>query len=181
MATYTPGQGNPGPIEWAEGVDAALPDASRLTTGTVADARLPVSAQAATLSATYASRPSSARITAQGLPTWVRKRVLAQLAHSPCRILCVGDSTTAGVYSDSYTSAIGTTNQGGPNSWPSQLAARLVAAGLPAEYSLCLPGHTGNDDSRWAIGGWGYAGYGAGSNGVLTSASAGQSEAASKT
>lgn len=39
---------------WADPADAA--NASLLTTGTVADARLPVTAQAATLSATYASK-----------------------------------------------------------------------------------------------------------------------------
>lgn len=111
--------------------------------------------------------------TVQGLPVWTRRKVLAQLAQGPCRVLCVGDSTTAGVYSDSYTTATGSVNQGGPNSYPAQLAKRLTAAGIPAEYSFCLPGHSGNDDSRWAIGGWGYAAYGAGMNATITSASAG--------
>lgn len=121
-------------------------------------------------SANYAPKTTA---TVQGLPTWARKRVLATLAQGPCRVLCIGDSTTAGVYSDSYTTATGSTNQGGPNSYPAQLAKRLTAAGIPAEYSFCLPGHGGNDDSRWSIGTWGYAGYGAGMNAAITSASAG--------
>lgn len=111
---------------------------------------------------------------ATALPKWVKKRALAQLNQSPVRVLCIGDSTTAGVYSDSYTTATGSTNQGGPNSYPAQLAKRLTAAGIPAEHSFVLPGHAGNDDSRWPVGAWGYAGYGAGMNAALTSATATQ-------
>lgn len=111
---------------------------------------------------------------ANALPTWVRKRTLNQLGQSPVRILCVGDSTTAGVYSDSYTTAIGTTNQGGPNSYPAQLAKRLTAAGIPADHSFVLPGQAGNADARWPTGTWGYASLGAGGNGAVTSATVGQ-------
>lgn len=113
---------------------------------------------------------------ASALPTWNRKRVLSQLNQSPVRVLVVGDSTTAGVYSDSYTTAIGTPNQGGPNSYPAQLAKRLTAAGIPAEHSFSLPGHPGNDDARWALGAWNYSGgnIGAGANAAITSATAGQ-------
>ena len=52
----TPVAGTPGLFAWHDGVDASLAgtaNATNLTTGTVADARLPVTAQAATLSATY--------------------------------------------------------------------------------------------------------------------------------
>lgn len=111
---------------------------------------------------------------ASALPTWVRKRTLNQLGQTPVRILCVGDSTTAGVYSDSYTTAIGSTNQGGPNSYPAQLAKRLTAAGIPAEHSFVLPGQAGNADARWPPGTWGYASLGAGGNGAVTSATVGQ-------
>ncbi|HAP91099.1 MAG TPA: hypothetical protein DCR15_15870 [Arthrobacter bacterium] len=141
---------------------------------------LPGRLSPAVLSATYAPASGSANYapkttaTVQGLPAWARKRMLATLAQGPCRVLCVGDSTTAGVYSDSYTTATGSVNQGGPNSYPAQLAKRLTAMGIPAEYSFCLPGHGGNDDSRWSLGTWGYAAYGAGMNAAITSATAGQ-------
>lgn len=163
------------PISTSPGVltvqGPATTDASQLSTGTVADARLPQRLQDAALNATYVQVPTA---TAQSLPTWARKRVLSQLNQSPVRILCVGDSTTAGAYSDSYTTAIGSTNQGAPNSYPAQLAKRLTAAGIPAEHSFVLPGHAGNDDARWPVGTWSYAGLGAGGNGAVTSATAGQ-------
>lgn len=104
-----------------------------------------------------------ANVKVKTLPVWAKKRALSQLNQSPMRILCVGDSTTAGIYSDVYGSATGSTNQGGPNSYPSQLAKRLTAMGLPADYGFALPGHSGNDDSRWTIGaGWSYVGKGNG-------------------
>lgn len=106
---------------------------------------------------------------AQQLPFWVRGRVTARLGLGPFRIACVGDSTTAGVYSDSYSNAPGTPNQGGPNSYPAQLAKVLQGLGIPAEYSFALPGHSGNDDDRWDIGtGWAYAPFGAAANSSLT-------------
>jgi lysophospholipase L1-like esterase len=181
LTTTTP---IPGPASTVAGpagpAGPATTDASLMTAGTLADARLPATAQAATLSSTYAPASGSANYapkttaTVQGLPAWARKRMLATLAQGPCRVLCVGDSTTAGVYSDSYTTATGSANQGGPNSYPAQLAKRLTAMGIPAEYSFCLPGHGGNDDSRWSLGTWGYAAYGAGMNAAITSATAGQ-------
>ena len=125
------------------------------------------------LNATFAESNGLVRVSAQTLPTWSRKRALSKLGQAPARLLCVGDSTTAGVYSDSYSEVTGSTNQGGPNSYPARLAARLTALGLPAYHALSLPGHDGNDDSRWAISaGWGYAGanIGAGGNASLTSA-----------
>lgn len=144
--------------------DAAL--AARINDTTPSQAR-------AALNGAFEQRADRSGITAQALPVWVKKRALTELNQSPMRILCIGDSTTAGVYSDSYTSATGSTNQGGPNSWPAQLVKRLQAAGLPADYAFCLPGHGGNADSRWNINTWGYAAYGAGMNGVATAASAG--------
>jgi lysophospholipase L1-like esterase len=99
------------------------------------------------------------------LPRFRKKLALTRLGQSPTRVLCIGDSTTAGVYSDSYTTATGSTNQGGPNSYPAQLANRLNAAGLPAFYNLAIPGHTGNLDSRWTLIGKTYAtAVGAGNN-----------------
>ncbi len=111
-----------------------------------ADAAAASAAQAAVL----ASRSEAVRMTAAKLPAWTKKRQLAALGQSPARVLCVGDSTTAGVYSDSYGSAAGTPNQGGPNSYPSRLAAFLNARGVPAAVGMAIPGHSGNDDSRWS-------------------------------
>ncbi|WP_161594084.1 SGNH/GDSL hydrolase family protein [Microbacterium sp. RG1] len=109
------------------------------------------------------------------LPAWWRALQRSLLNNGPARILCVGDSTTAGVYSDSFTTAPGTTNQGGPNSYPARLAARLTALGIPALYAMSVPGHAGNDDSRWNRGPFGYvsAGVGAGGNAGLELSGAG--------
>lgn len=114
-------------------------------------------------------RSEAVRITAAKLPVWTKKRQLAALNQSPARVLCVGDSTTAGVYSDSYTTATGSTNQGGPNSYPSRLAAFLTARGVPAAVGMAIPGHPGNDDSRWG-GPYAYAGgnIGAGAAAAFT-------------
>lgn len=125
------------------------------------------------LSSTFAESNGLVRVSAQTLPTWSRKRALSKLGQAPARLLCVGDSTTAGVYSDSYSEVTGSTNQGGPNSYPVRLAARLTALGLPAYHALSLPGHDGNDDARWSLGWWGYAGgnIGAGANASLIATS----------
>lgn len=127
------------------------------------------------LAGQFSGRTSTVRSQPLLLPKYLRKRALSQLNQSPLRILCVGDSTTAGVYSDSYTTATGSTNQGGPNSYPPQLAARLTASGLPADYASAIPGHSGNDDSRWS-GSWAYAGspFGPGANAALTATSSSQ-------
>lgn len=139
-----------------------------------ADAAAASATQAATTAAAV-SRSEAIRITAAKLPVWTKKRQLAALNQSPARLLCVGDSTTAGVYSDSYGSAAGTPNQGGPNSYPSRLAAYLNARGVPAAVSMAIPGHSGNDDSRWG-GPYAYSGanIGAGAAASLSFSNSGQ-------
>lgn len=132
--------------------------------------------QYADLSTRYRSVGDYVRLTQGGLAKWEKARLLASLGQAPARILCIGDSTTAGVYSDSYTTAIGSTNQGGPNSYPSRLAAELTAMGIPASVGMAIPGRPGNDDSRWTGQGakiYGGAGIGAGYNASLQFAKAG--------
>lgn len=107
-------------------------DASRLTTGTVDDARLPVTAQAATLAGRFApfSRPP------------VRHRSHLARWESALRdkaapvITVVGNSIALGVGSDGSTST--TTGYYAPYreyAWPAQLRKMLAARGgyLPAE------------------------------------------------
>jgi lysophospholipase L1-like esterase len=118
-------------------------------------------------------KPKVYRSTFARLPVFSRKRQLVRLNNAPARIMCIGDSTTTGVFSDSLSAAPGTTNQGGPQSYPAQLANRFNSLGLKSDYSLAIPGHSGNDDSRWAMGGWAYTGsFGLGMNSCLTAASA---------
>lgn len=107
------------------------------------------------------------------LANFRRKLALSRLNQSPCRILCLGDSTTAGVFSDSYTTATGSTNQGGPNSYPAQLATRLTGLGIASLYGLAIPGHSGNLDSRWSVGSWVYQALGAGNNSALSTSGTG--------
>lgn len=155
-----------------------FPDAVRARIGAnLGQSSTPEGQAVAGLVATTASpRNEAVRINAAKMPTWTKKRQLAALNQSPARLLCVGDSTTAGVYSDSYGSAAGTTNQGGPNSYPSRLAAYLNARGVPAAVSMAIPGHQGNDDSRWG-GPYAYSGanIGAGAAGSLSFSNSGQS------
>jgi lysophospholipase L1-like esterase len=138
---------------------------------------LPASVMGA-LGALYRARDEAVRVTIANMPTWNRKRRLAALGQAPARILCVGDSTTAGVYSDSYTTAAGTGNQGGPNAYPARLAAYLTARGIPAAVGMAIPGHAGgNSDSRWSgSAGQNYAGapIGMGGNAGLTMTASGQ-------
>jgi len=126
------------------------------------------------LGGTLIPRSEAVRITAATLPTWARKRQLVELRQAPARILCVGDSTTAGVFSDSYSTAVGTPNQGGPNAYPARLAAYLTARGIPAVVGMAIPGHPGNEDSRWS-GGLAYSGgnIGAGAASALSMTNAG--------
>lgn len=108
------------------------------------------------------------------LPNWRRQLQLAQYKQSPARVLCVGDSTTAGVHSDSYSpSTAGTSNQGGPNSWPARLAAWLTARGVPALYAMGVPGRTNNDDSRWDKGTANYSAAAVGAGGAANLAMVG--------
>lgn len=119
----------------------------------------------ANAAAGYQARGDAVRTSGATLPTWTRKLQLSLFGQSAARVLCVGDSTTAGVYSDSYTTATGSTNQGGPNSYPARLAAYLTARGIPAIYAMGVPGHSGNEDSRWSLGSASYfAGVGPGGN-----------------
>jgi lysophospholipase L1-like esterase len=116
------------------------------------------------LKAQIATKPAST------MATWNRKRTLSQLNQAPARIICIGDSTTAGVYSDSYTTAIGSTDQHGPNSYPAQLVNRFNAAGLKSEYSFALPGKLNNLDPRWALdANWSYSAFFAGNAACIQS------------
>lgn len=70
-----------------------------------------------------------------------------------CKILCVGDSTTAGVGVLSAPNGAGS-----PLSYPYQLAAILHASLIPAARGLGIPPSnigSGNPDTRWTAGsGW---------------------------
>ena len=78
---------------------------------------------------------------------------------SDAKILCIGDSTTAGV-------GISGSIQGMPNAYPYQLANILNACGIPSAPGLAIPGHPGNLDNRFTLGtGWNNFTIGWGANG----------------
>jgi lysophospholipase L1-like esterase len=108
-----------------------------------------------------------------GMPHWKQKLALSLLNQSPARILCLGDSTTAGVSADSYTTATGTTYQDTANTYPRQLVSRLNALGIPSAIGMTLPGSVGGLDPHWAFtGGSLFTGAGVGiggSQGVIMS------------
>lgn len=136
----------------------------------------PASGTRSSLSATYAPRDEKQGVTAAGLSKWIKALRLSLLDQSPARVLCVGDSTTAGYSADSYTTTPGSANVGSRNAYPAQLADYLTAQGIPAYDAFVIPGHTGSDDARWPVGGWSYAGsgngLGAGRNAGLYTATA---------
>lgn len=102
-----------------------------------------------------------------GLPKWKQKLALSLLNQSPARVLCLGDSTTAGISADSYSTATGTNWQNTANAYPYQLAKRLTALGIPADVALTLPGGVGNLDPHWAnVAGGVFTGGGVGIGGI---------------
>lgn len=99
-----------------------------------------------------------------GLPAWKRALALSILGQSPARVLCLGDSTTAGVSADSYNTTPGTSVQDTANAYPRQLAKRLTALGVPADVGMTMPGSAGGPDAHWANVAGGV--YGAGGGGI---------------
>ncbi len=162
--TFTPSDS--GAAAWASALVAAQTAASTAATAATS------AAASATLAGSYST--AYVPLATSNLPQFRKKLALTRLNQSPTRVLCVGDSTTAGVFSDSYTTATGSTNQGGPNSWPAQLAAQLNASGISSFYGLAIPGHSGNLDSRWSMtGGWAYVPFGFGINACLSASGTG--------
>lgn len=131
------------------------------------------SAQVATPIADAAVAAKAVPFASPILPRWRKAAALGRMGQKRPRILCIGDSLTSGVFSDVYGSATGSTNQGGPNSYPAQLARLLDKSGMPAYYGLAIPGHGANPDPRWTIGaGWVFQALGAGNKACLSTSTA---------
>lgn len=84
------------------------------------------------------------------LKTWRKAMARVRTGTADAKILCVGDSTTAGVGVDTNST------QGLPGAYPHQMAVLMNAAGLPAARGLGIPAPRSTDpDLRWAYGtGW---------------------------
>jgi len=138
-------------------------DASHLASGTLADARLPVTAQAATLSATYARPKVQIRSTA-AMAKWHTALSAIRAGTGFAKVLCIGDSTTEG-----FGATIA-------DSWPTILRARLNAHIAAVPGIAVLPATL--TDPRWVKGAWSrnfgmggsalYAEPGAGADAVFT-------------
>ena len=72
--------------------------------------------------------PGPAPFAVPGLPRWSAAVRAMQAGQRNARVLCLGDSTTAG--HGAYAVGMGDNNKAG--SWPSQLASQLTARGLRA-------------------------------------------------
>lgn len=148
-----PAQGSPSWYPWAEGIHEALDNPS---------------ANAA-LSAAFGWPDDIVGF--DTLTHWQSAVAAVKAGTRDGKLLCLGDSTVAGVGLNSAH------DQGLPGSWPDVLAAVLRSCGIPAALALGIPQPSGGD-ARWTGGvGWnlfGGSGFGFGnysdaaSNGATT-------------
>lgn len=83
------------------------------------------------------------------LRKWQRAKARVRTSTADAKVLCVGDSTTAGI------GVVDGTTQGVTGAYPAQLAALLSASGLSAARGLGIPAPAGLSDARWTLGtGW---------------------------
>lgn len=143
-----PVAGQPGMFAWKRSVDDAIPDASRLTTGTVADARLPVSAQATTLRTSYAPSAGLYAPTPLAGRVWRRRLVQALAGERQAHIAVVGDSIAYGA---------GATNPPYLKAWPGRTRTMLTKTygdgGTGLVPALPSPHATPALDPRWTFSG----------------------------
>lgn len=97
----------------------------------------------------FAPMPFYRGVSSLALPKWRRARARVRAGAADAHILCIGDSTTAGVgVSDIVT-------QGSLQSYPYALASIMNASGLPAAAGMGVPYAPSNPDPRWVSGsGW---------------------------
>lgn len=91
-------------------------------------------------------------VSAAAFPTFRKALASVRAGVRDAKVLCIGDSTTAGVGADPAN----VFNHGGPGSYPYQLA-RLLGAYVPAASGLGIPPSkiSGSPDVRWTPGsGW---------------------------
>lgn len=124
----------------------------------VSDAPVIAAAQAIAAGSGAFAPASGLNLQPANLRGWRKGLARVRSGGGDAKILCLGDSTTAGV------GVAASTNQGDSRSYPYCLAATLNGR-IPAIAGLGIPGHVANLDSRWVRGtGWTNDVIGAGAN-----------------